>query len=226
MDAAPPVVPKPDVVVFAGGDPIPASFLERVPSDAFVIAADSGVEHALTIGSRVDLVVGDLDSASPAAIEQAVAAGAEVERHPAEKEFTDLELALMAARAHGARCVLVVGGAGGRLDHFLANALALAGPGAGDKTVEWITNAGIVTVVRSTAALAGSPGALVSLLAVGGPAIGVRTTGLRYPLEHEELMPGSTRGVSNEFIGAMAVVSVEAGVLLAVQPREVDKGGN
>jgi thiamine pyrophosphokinase len=220
MDATPPAVPKPVVVVFAGGDSLPPTFVERIPADALVIAADSGVEHALALGCRVDLVVGDLDSASPAAIEQAVTAGAEIEHHPAEKEATDLELALLAARARGAPHILVVGGAGGRVDHFLANALALAGPGAGDTTVEWITPAGIVTVVRSTASLTGRPGDLVSLLPVGGPATGVRTTGLRYPLDGEELSPGSTRGVSNEFIEATAVVSVEAGTLLAVQPGE------
>ncbi len=218
MDAAPPVV-----VIFAGGDPIPTSVLERIPRDSFVIAADSGVDHALALGCRVDLIVGDLDSASPAAVGQAMAAGAEVERHPAEKNFTDLELALQAARARRAAHILVVGGAGGRVDHFLANALALAGPGAGDTTVEWITRAGIVTVVRSTTSLTGRPGDLVSLLAVGGPASGVRTAGLRYPLDGEELVPGSTRGVSNEFTEATAEVSVEAGVLLAVQPRNEER---
>jgi thiamine pyrophosphokinase len=224
MDAAPPlvpnpVVPKPVVVVFAGGDPLPASVLERIPSDALVIAADSGVEHALALGCRVDLIVGDLDSAAPAAIDRAVTAGAEVEHHPAEKNATDLELALVAARARDASHILVVGGAGGRLDHFLANALALAGPGAGDTTIEWITTEGIVTVVRATASLIGRPGDLVSLLAMGGPAAGVRTTGLRYPLDREELLPGSTRGVSNEFTGTTAGVSVGRGTLLAIQPR-------
>jgi thiamine pyrophosphokinase len=46
----------------------------------------------------------------------------------------------------------------------------------------------------------------------------VRTQGLRYPLEGEDLAPGSTRGVSNELTGTVAHVSVEAGTVLAVQP--------
>ena len=38
------------------------------------------------------------------------------------------------------------------------------------------------------------------------------------PLEREDLLPGSTRGVSNEMLDHAATVDVEAGVLLAVQP--------
>ena len=45
----------------------------------------------------------------------------------------------------------------------------------------------------------GEPGELVSLLAVNGPAEGVTTEGLAYPLRGETLEPGSTRGVSNVF---------------------------
>jgi thiamine pyrophosphokinase len=77
-------------------------------------------------------------------------------------------------------------------------------------------------VVRREARLSGAPGAVCSLLAAGGPARGVRTTGLRYPLDHEDLLPGSTRGLSNELAEPAATVSLEQGTLLAVQP---DLGG-
>jgi thiamine pyrophosphokinase len=212
--------PSSEAVVFAGGDAVPSAIAARLPVGALVVAADSGVELALALGCRVDLVVGDLDSASPAALEAAEAAGAEIERHPIEKDQTDLELALRATRARGATHIVVVGGRGGLLDHFLANALALAGSAAGDAAIEWLTGDGLVTVVRTVATLTGQAGDRCSLLAVGGPARGVRTEGLRYPLDGEELAPGSTRGVSNELTGTVAHVSVEGGTLLAVQPDE------
>ncbi len=72
--------------------------------------------------------------------------------------------------------------------------------------------------VHASAELEGSPGDLVTLLAVGGPALGVRTTGLVYPLDGEDLFPGSTRGVSNELCASSATVSLLQGTLLAVQP--------
>jgi thiamine pyrophosphokinase len=58
----------------------------------------------------------------------------------------------------------------------------------------------------------------VSLLAVDGPAEGVRTDGLAFPLAGETLQPGSSRGVSNVFLGESARVSLEQGVLLVVRP--------
>ncbi len=57
---------------------------------------------------------------------------------------------------------------------------------------------------------------LVSLLATGGPAAGVSTTGLRWPLDDAVLEPGSTRGVSNELTGGRATVTVREGSLLVI----------
>ena len=84
--------------------------------------------------------------------------------------------------------------------------------------VEAYVGASTITVVRERAELRGAPGDLVSLLAVGGAASGVRTEGLVYPLRGERLDAGSTRGVSNVFIGADASVELDDGTLLAVQP--------
>jgi thiamine pyrophosphokinase len=124
-------------LVFAGGDPVDGSVAARLPDlGVTVVAADSGVERALALGRRVDLVVGDFDSADPAAVETAVAGGAELRRYPTDKDQSDLELALHAARAGGASRVIVVGGYGGRLDHFLANALLLASPSFAELAVQ------------------------------------------------------------------------------------------
>jgi thiamine pyrophosphokinase len=214
-------------LVFAGGDPIDGDVAARLPdsgpgSQVIVVAADSGVEHALALGRGVDLVIGDLDSAAPAAIDAAVAGGAEVRSFPADKDQTDLELALDAARTAGAGRVIVVGGYGGRLDHFLANALLLASPSFADVDVEALAGHARITVIRHEARLTGAPGDVCSLLAVGGPARAVRTTGLRFPLHGEDLLPGSTRGLSNELTEPVATVSLDHGALLAVQP---DLGG-
>jgi thiamine pyrophosphokinase len=203
-------------LVFAGGDPPdPADLLTAVE---FVVAADSGLEHALALGVDVDVVVGDLDSVDRAALDAAIAAGAVVEAHPAEKDATDLELALDAAIARGATSVRVLGAHGGRVDHYLANVLLLTSPRFAGVRIDARLGDAHVTVVRDRAQLFATPGALCSLLPVGGPAVGVTTHNLRYPLRRETLEPGSTRGVSNEFLAAEAAVSLAAGVLLAIVP--------
>jgi thiamine pyrophosphokinase len=191
----------------------------QVPTADVVIAADSGLEHAQLLGVPVDLVIGDLDSVAPSALDAAIAAGVAVERHPAAKDATDLELALDAALERGVTAVHVVGIAGGRLDHFLANVLLLASPRYRSARVDAHVGDAHVTVVHDRAELAGTPGDLCSLLPLGGPAAGVRTEGLRYPLRGELLPPGTTRGVSNEFLHARAAVSLEGGVLLAIVPH-------
>ena len=146
-----------------------------------------------------------------------------VERHPAAKDHTDLELALQHAVALEPERILVLGGHGGRDDHHLANRLLLASPWLG--SVERRRAGRAAPASRSSAARAtftGPAGSLLSLLAVGGPAGPVRTEGLVYPLRDEMLDPGSTRGISNELAAPEAVVSTDAGVLLAVQPDALD----
>jgi thiamine pyrophosphokinase len=206
------------VLVFAGGDPPGPEGLVRAEGTDLVIAADSGLAHARALGVHVDLVIGDLDSVDPTELDAAVADGTVVERHPAAKDATDLELALDAALDRGATAVHVVGVGGGRLDHFLGNVLLLASPRYAHVRVDARIGDAFVTVVHERVELTGAPGGLCSLLPLGGPASGVLTDGLRFPLRGEMLPPGTTRGVSNEFLGTHATVSLDDGVLLAVIP--------
>src|SRR5262245_62117744 len=169
-----------EVLVFAGGDPVDARWHDALPVDAFVIAADSGLEHVRALGRHADLVVGDFDSVHPATLDAARAAGSRVDQHPADKDATDLELALRAAQRHGADRVTVIGAGGGRLDHFRANLLLLAHPDWAGLTVQAYVGDAHVQVVRRAVELQGAVGSLVTLLPVGGPARGVRTAGLRW----------------------------------------------
>ena len=206
------------VLLFTGGDPVDPSVALRLPADAYVIAADSGLAQAVALGRHVDLAVGDFDSVDPVALQAAADGGTTIERHPVAKDETDLELGLVAAVAHGASRVVVVGGHGGRVDHFIAGALLLASPRFDAVRITAHVGSAVLNVVRDEVVLAGEIGTLVSLLPVGGDASGVWTDGLEYKLCGETLRAGSTRGVSNVMVAATATVTVGSGVLLAVQP--------
>ena len=189
-------------IVVVGGDAPDLEIVARlaVGDGVVVIAADSGVDHALAAGLHVDVAVGDFDSVSMDGLDAVVAAGARIERHPEAKDHTDLELALDEALAIGAADIVVVGGDGGRRDHLFANLLVLAASGYASCAISAHLGRSRVHIVHGGSGpvrLEGEIGELVSLLPVHGPADGIRTRGLRYPLHHESLPAGTTRGVSN-----------------------------
>lgn len=205
-------------IVFAGGDTVPPEALQGLPEQAFVVAADSGLDRARESGFEIDLLVGDLDSISEEGRQMATELAIEIERHPADKDATDMELALHAARRRGARRVFVIGGHGGRLDHYLANAFLLSSPVFSGLEIEWRAGKARAYAIHDRLSFEGVVGAHVTLLALGGPARGVETTGLRWNLCGDDLEPGSTRGVSNRFTEPTASVSVQNGTLLVVIP--------
>lgn len=203
-----------DVLVFVGGEPTAPP--DPLPTDRYVIAADGGLGHAHQLGITVDRVVGDMDSVNPLLLAEAEAAGAVVERYPTDKDATDLELALAAAAALAPDRIVLVGGVGGRVDHLLANALLLASPRWTECDIEWRIGGAVIIPVRGRTEIAGGPGDLLTLMAVGGAVTGIKTEGLEYALDGDSLEPFSTRGVSNRFLNERVIVSVAEGVLLAV----------
>lgn len=208
------------VIVFVGGDLETPASVADLPDDATVIAADSGIDHALALGFRIDLAVGDLDSVSERGLAAVEQAGIPIERHPRAKDATDLELALDRAVAMDAEGIVVVGGHGGRFDHTVGNLLVLTSERFAGVDVHARMGGARLTVVRAGPAveLHGEPDSYVTLLAVARPALGVTTTGLRYALAGATLEPGSSRGVSNELVGTTATVEVADGPLVVIQP--------
>lgn len=200
--------------VVTGGEPPDPDLLGELAPPQLVVAADSGADVARGVGVLPDVIVGDFDSVSPAA----AASVAEQRRFPVDKDATDLALALAEARNRGAGSITVVGGSGGRLDHFLANVAALTSDELAAVRVDALVGSARLWVVRHRETIRGPVGDLVTLLACGGSATGIHTTGLRWALEGETLEPGSTRGVSNVLVAPEATVTLETGVILAIRP--------
>jgi thiamine pyrophosphokinase len=206
------------VVVLAGGDAVSPPLPRPLDAADLVVAADGGYGSAAILGLSVDLLVGDLDSIAPADLAAAERAETRIERHPTAKDRTDLALALDAVLAGGPARVTVVGGHGGRLDHLLANVALLAAAPYTPLRITGLLGDAVVTVVRDRTTLPTTPGSLLSLLAMHGPAEGVTTEGLVYPLDDALLEPGSSLGVSNRCTGSTATVTVRGGAVVVVQP--------
>ncbi len=205
-------------VLFANGhltDPA-AARRHLLPGD-LILCADGGSRHALDMGLRPDLVVGDLDSLSSADRARLSQLGCAIQQHPADKNETDLELALHAASRLGANEVLLLAALGGRLDQELANLLLLAGPQFAGLRLSVAEGEQTAWVVRDRLTIVGQPGDTLSTLALSPQVEGLTYHGgLRWPLHDFTLDFGSSRGVSNELTAPMADISLRRGVLLAI----------
>jgi thiamine pyrophosphokinase len=206
-------------LVVLDGDPLGSdAWLADLAKGAdVVIAADGGATRLGKVGRRPDLVVGDLDSLAADAKRDLERAGVAFEVHPDKKEETDAELALDAAVQRGADEIVVVGAFGGtRLDHQLGNVLLLAHEDFAAIDVALVTERATFRSLLGPGILEveGAPGDWVTLEPLSDVARGVSTDGLRYPLRHDELVRGSTRGVSNELTERRGSVEVGDGLLL------------
>ncbi len=209
------------VVVIIGGGELSADAVAAVPEGAFVIAADSGLDHAVAVGIRPDALVGDLDSISAAGRMWAYAHELIIDEQPTDKDLTDTELALAtAARHEGATHLLLLAGPGDRLDHTLGTLLALGHPRlAHFRQVRGYLGTTEVAVVHPgrKVSLDLDPGATFSVLALHGPASGVTVRGARWTLDDADLGAGEARGVSNE-ADEQTMVTCATGVVTVVVP--------
>lgn len=193
----------------------PARHWPQAPAPGdLVVAADGGAAHALALGWPVHVLVGDFDSLAPGTVASLTAGGAEVRRHPVDKDETDFELALGLAREKGYDEVEVLAALGGRWDMSLGNLLvpaAWAGCRVAFRQGPWALRllAGPAETWED-----GAPGDTVSLLPVGGDARGVTLTGCRWPLAGETLRLGLTRGLSNKMTAPGLHLGLEAGLLI------------
>jgi thiamine pyrophosphokinase len=206
--------------IFANGDandgPLVRLTLDEQP-DAWVIAADGGASQAHYFGRAVQTLIGDLDSIEPEEAEALIAGGAELLQSPAEKDETDLELALLLAAQRGAGRIRIFSALGDRLDQTLANVYLLALPVLDGRDVRIVAGKQEAWLLHpGSHILSGSPGDTVSLIPLTGVVHGVRTEGLYYPLRDETLRFGPARGISNVMQTASAQVEIGEGTLLAV----------
>ena len=207
------------VTVIASGELV-ADDVRWLDRAGRVIAADGGASSLDRLGRRPDLLVGDLDSVEPALVARLEEAGVPIRRHPADKEATDTELAVRAAADGGASEIVLLGALGGeRLDHEMANLLMLVDPDLVTVPARIVRGPTTIRGLHGGTALGleGAIGDLVSLLPIGGDAIGVTTEGLRWPLEVETLRIGRSRGISNEIVARPSAVALEAGTMLVVE---------
>ena len=205
------------IVIFANGDFEPPPDLEALLDSADgIFAADGGAKHLARLKRRPDLLIGDLESVAKPKLKELEQDGVHVLDFPAEKNQTDLELALRHAVKVGAEEIFVLGALGRRWDHSLANLLLASHPDFADVSLVFLHGEQQAFVIRAAVRLDAPVGTRLSLIPVGGDAEGVTTQGLAYPLDGETLEFGGSRGVSNRVEESDAEISLDKGMLLCL----------
>ena len=201
--------------VVTGGEPPETALLDELVPPQLVVAADSGADIALGLGLVPDVIVGDFDSVTPAG----AAAAGEQRRFPTDKDATDLALALAEARHRGAGSISVVGGSGGRLDHFLANVAVLASDELAAVRVDALMGSARLWVVRRTGRRSAALSATLSRCwPTEGPRRGSALRVCAGPWTARRWRRVPAEASANTFAAPEATVSLDSGVVLAIRP--------
>ncbi|EHL07118.1 thiamine diphosphokinase [Desulfitobacterium hafniense DP7] len=186
-----------------------------------LIAADGGSNHIVRAGFVPDALLGDLDSAEPETLEVCRQKGTVILSYPAEKDETDLELALeyavklMEQEEGTIKEIFLLGAMGGRIDHLLGNLFLLQGLLKRGVRIRMKGPGQELWLLEGLGKLTGKKGQKLSVIPITEKAV-VRTEGLYYPLYDEILYRDSPRGISNVFLGEDAIVDVSEGTALIV----------
>lgn len=207
-------------VIVANGDPsFRREYFKCIQPDDRVIAVDGGYRHCAASNIRIDTLIGDMDSLDPALFEEARRTVPEILQFPAQKDQTDLELAVEhAVVRQGATEILVLGALGGRWDMSIGSVCLLQHPMLAGIDVRLVGDNTEIRLLRGPAAIRieGKTGDGLSLIALSEKAGDVCTEGLMYRLDHEDLALGSSRGISNVFQMDCAGIQVKQGDILVI----------
>lgn len=199
--------------IYTGGAINKANITEHPKSDDLKIAADSGYKNSLELGEKVDVLLGDFDSYTDKMPE-----GIEVLKVPAEKDFTDTQMAVKEALERGADELVIIGGLGGRLDHTLSNISILSE--LWKIRVHTVMTDGFnrVRYLNSSSTLVPrSHFKYVSVIALSEKLKGVSIEGCKYPLDNATLLKANQYAVSNEILGNCALISLKKGECLIIE---------
>lgn len=204
-------------IIFANGNPPDIKTFQRwSTASALIIAADGGTRNALSIDVKPRVIIGDMDSFDVKDRDWLQKSGAKFSVHPTHKDLTDLELAIRYAVAHGADAIVILSALGGRWDQTLANMMLLGLPELRQVPTRIVDHNLSIVAVWDHAEIKGQPGDRLSLIPIGGAALGVSIEGCEYPLKDAVLPFAATLGISNTLVDPIARVSVKAGIVLAI----------
>lgn len=198
-------------LLICNGEPPSRGLVRRMLTRADrMVAADGGANAVRAVGLVPDLILGDLDSVTPAT--RRVFAKVPTIRIPSQ-DNTDLEKALDHCAAEGDTAMIIAGATGRRLDMTLAN-LSVCWHYLPDMDICFVGEDWYAVPITATRKFTAPSGTTVSLVPFG-TCSGVTLRGLRYPLVEGTLRTGDV-AVSNVVRGRSFSVNIKHGRLMVL----------
>ena len=202
-------------ILFVSGGRVPSrEFFLSVSGGRKIFCIDKGIEICRACNVIPNILIGDFDSAENSAVEWAQEKNIPVEKYPADKDFTDTQLALSrAAEIFGEHVALLTGAFGGRFDHFYSTIFTCA---ALDRKIFLADEREIIFYLRggesSEIKFFKKPLA-VSLLPMTSTCAGVKTKNLHWELDGATLTQNFPNATSNRIDYDEIFFSLERGTL-------------
>jgi len=190
--------------------------MKQINQSDLIVAVDGGLRHVMATGVTPHVIIGDLDSIDYADLDYFDRGGTDIIKFPVQKDETDLELAVEHVLNLGFDEVIILGATGGRIDHFFGNFLLFSNPEYQKCRISLLTKNSEVFYCKPYQQVEGAAGDKVSLIPISEKVSGIKTTGLMYPLQNEDLLRWKSRGISNQMLDRSALIEFESGVLLCV----------
>ena len=175
----------------AGADIKDYSFYKPLGTD-FIICADRGYRHCKALGLVPDVLLGDFDS-----LDIPLPEGIERHTYPAEKDETDLQLAIDFAIKKGFKEIYCIGVFGGRCDHFLGNIGLMKWAKDRGANLVFEDSDTYMFLLSGEVTLSKRENHYLSLIPFFEDAT-VSLKGTKYAAEEAVLRVGDTLGISNE----------------------------
>jgi len=193
----------------------------NVGEEDLVIAVDGGINYCGILEIEPDIILGDFDSVNEAQREAILTMKEQVPDRvitlKPEKDDTDMLAALKLGLKMGYDYFLIYGATGGRLEHTLANIQCLLYLKNHDAVGYLMDGSGMIFVMKNEEVkLRDNLEGYFSLFCLGKEAKGVTIKGMKYELEDYTMTNDFPIGVSNEFIGKEATISVADGELVGI----------
>lgn len=186
----------------------------------FIVCCDGGARHLRNLSVIPDVLLGDFDSISEEDLKYCKENSVETIKYPVKKDKTDTEIAVEYVISKKCDSCTIIGGFGNRADHTLANILLLIKMLKKGVLGTIIDEKNSINVIQDKTRIEKIENHIISLIPITEEVRGITTKGLLYPLNNATIMPGDTRGISNEFSADMAEIDIKSGMLLIIISEE------